>query len=84
MNKLKEIRKAKGYSASGLSQATGLSMQTIYFLENEYNDIAEIKLSTLTKLCNVLETTPYCLIGDKELLSFTRDKFCKKYKEVHK
>lgn len=76
INNLKQIRKSRGFTAKSLAKATGLSINTIQSLELDRVDLNEIKLSTLRKLCLVLETTPYLLFKDKcfceDLLGFSK------------
>ena len=82
-NNIKKIREKRGLTLQALSQASGVSLQEIHFLENDKLDLNKIKLETLAKLCDALRTTPYHLFADKEfaksLLTFTRMKYGKKY-----
>lgn len=52
MNRLKDIRESKGFSVSKLSREACVSRQSIYRLENEKVDTANIK--TLKALADAL------------------------------
>ena len=53
MNKLREIRESKGMNITDLANASGITRQTIYRLENEENE--NINTKTLKALANALD-----------------------------
>lgn len=53
MNRLKEIRESKGMNITDLANASGITRQTIYRLENEDSD--NINTKTLKALANALD-----------------------------
>ena len=53
-NKIKELRKAKGYRQEDLAAATGVSRQTIIAIENNKYDPS---LELAMKLARCLQTT---------------------------
>lgn len=52
MNKLREIRESKGMNITDLANASGITRQTIYRLENEESE--NINTKTLKALANAL------------------------------
>ena len=53
LNKLREIRESKGMNITDLANASGITRQTIYRLENEENE--NINTKTLKALANALD-----------------------------
>ena len=82
-NNIKKIREKRGLTLQALSQASGISLQEIHFLENDRLDLHKVKFDTLAKLCDALQTTPYQIIADKDLakslLTFTKVRYDKKH-----
>lgn len=54
--KLREIRELAGLTRKELSEKSGVHIQTITFLEEGINNVANAKLSTLLALCKALGT----------------------------
>ena len=52
LNKLREIRESKGMNITDLANASGITRQTIYRLENEESE--NINTKTLKALANAL------------------------------
>lgn len=55
LEKLKTIRKQKGYSRRELGELSGVSPMTINALERGINDATNVKLSTLISLAKALK-----------------------------
>jgi len=53
LNKLREIRESKGMNITDLANASGITRQTIYRLENEDSD--NINTKTLKALATALD-----------------------------
>lgn len=55
MFRLRELRKAKGWTLQELADKSGVKLETIRSLELEINDPHNAKMSTLIKLANALK-----------------------------
>lgn len=56
VSKIPEIVRERGLSLTDLSKLTNMTLRSITKLY--YADITSIRIETLDRLCNVLETTP--------------------------
>lgn len=83
INNLKKIREKHKLTLQELSNRTGLSLHEIHFLESDKLDLKKASFSTILKLCDALETTPYRLFIDKEyaksLLTITKKYYGRQY-----
>lgn len=68
MTKLQEVRKEKGFSQAALANQTGLALRTITSLEQGVRSTNKAELSTLLKLCLVLECPLSAILDDPETL----------------
>ena len=62
--RLREIRKARGYTQNKLSMKSGLSRQAIVVIESGQKSPT---LNTLAKIANALDVTVSQLIGESDL-----------------
>ena len=55
MNRLKQMREARGMTQSALAMASGVSIRLIQAYEQGYKDINKAQVLTVIKLANTLE-----------------------------
>lgn len=55
MNKLKQMREAKGLSQSQLAKKSGVNIRLIQYYEQSYRDINKGQVATILKLADALE-----------------------------
>ena len=59
--RIKQLRKERGYSAEFIAEKVNLSPSTIYRYEN--NEIASLKIDTLKQIADILGTSACDLLG---------------------
>lgn len=55
MNKLKQMREARGLSQSQLAKKSGVNIRLIQYYEQNYRDINKGQAATVLKLADALE-----------------------------
>jgi transcriptional regulator with XRE-family HTH domain len=63
MDRLKELKKSKGLTASDLAELSGVKLVTIQKLENGQNNIYMAKYDTIYKLSKALGVRTEYLVG---------------------
>lgn len=63
MNRLKELRQAKGFTQAQLSDLTGVSLRTLQKYESGERDLLKAEVGAVIALADALEVTVYELLG---------------------
>lgn len=63
MNKLKELRKAKGLTQSELAELASVSLKALQSYEQEYRPLGGASADVVYKLAQALGTTMETLLG---------------------
>lgn len=71
LSNLKDIRENKGFSRRELATLSGVNVNTINFLENGWNNVENVRLSTLVKLSKALHCKVVDLV-DNDLKRYIR------------
>lgn len=60
MNRLKELREAKGWTQKQLAEASGVNLRMVQYYEQGVKDLGKAKITTVVRLATALG----CDLGD--------------------
>ncbi len=72
-DKLQQVRKERGLSQAALAEKAGLNVRTIQHYEQGSKDLNGARLSTLLKLCKVLNCKLRDILNDPETVELLKE-----------
>ena len=72
-DKLQQVRKERGLSQAALAEKAGLNVRTIQHYEQGSKDLNGARLSTLLKLCKVLNCKLSDILNDPETVELLKE-----------
>ena len=72
-DKLQQMRKERGLSQATLAEKAGLNVRTIQHYEQGSKDLNGARLSTLLKLCKVLDCKMVDILNDPETVELLKE-----------